>query len=340
MKQWNVGIIGAGLIAEFHAKALRDLDNARIKGFCDSGSGRAKKLVEEYGGEYFDNYSQMLESKDIDMVTIATPSGAHMEPAVEAAERGKHVLCEKPIEITLERVDRMIEAHEKAGTYLGCIFQNRFNEAMTPLRKAIEEGRFGKITCAGVFVPWFRGDEYYQDSWHGTWEMDGGGALMNQSIHMVDMLCDMMPEVVEVKSFAAPLGHDIETEDTAVAAVRFSNNALGLVYGTTASYPGQYKRFEISGTTGTAIYLENGFTVWSFAEETKADDDIRRKYPHQAAGGGVSDPGAIDYAGHTKNCAAFIEAIESGKPFALDGREGRKAVKLILDIYRDAGLRG
>ncbi len=336
MKTWNFGIIGAGLIADFHARAIGDLPNAKLLGYCDKIADRAEQLADKYGVRAFKDYQQMLDSDDIDIVTIATPSGFHAEPTIAAAEAGKHVICEKPLEITLERIDAMIEAHEKAGTYLGGIFPYRFNDMTEPIREAINSGRLGTITYAGIYVPWWRTDEYYKDSWHGTWKLDGGGALMNQSIHMVDMLCDLMPPIESVQAFTAALGHTIETEDTAAAAIRYNNGALGIIYGTTASYPGQFRRFEISGTKGTIINVENSITVWQFADEKPEDKEILAKFGQIEGGGGVSDPAAISYENHTRNFKAFLEALEAGEKFWIDGHEARKAVEVILAVYKSA----
>ena len=339
MKTWNFGIIGTGLIADFHARAVKDVPNGNLVGFCGRNVDRAKNLAEKYSCRSFDGYEEMLNQDDIDVVTIATASGAHMEPCVAAAQAGKHVICEKPLEITLDRIDAMIDAHKKAGTQLGGIFQNRFTPAMKPLRDAINSGRFGVITYAGVYVPWWRSDEYYKDSWHGTWKLDGGGALMNQSIHMVDMLCDLMGPIESVHAFTSKSGHpQIETEDTSVAVLKFKGDALGTIYGTTASYPGQFKRFEITGTKGTVVYLEDSFTTWQFAEEKPEDAQIREQFGQvkDEQGGGVADPGAISHKNHTENFKEFLEALEQGRDFEINGTEARKSVELILAIYESA----
>ncbi len=278
----------------------------------------------------------MVKSEDVDIVTIATPSGLHMEPTIAAAEAGKHVLCEKPLEIKLERIDAMIEAHKKAGTRLGGIFPYRFNNLMTPLRDAISSGRFGTISYASVYVPWWRTDEYYKDSWHGTWKMDGGGALMNQSIHMIDMLCDLMPPIESVQAFTATLGHEMEAEDTAVAVLRYKTGALGIIYGTTSSFPGQFRRFEITGTKGTVINVENSITLWEFADKQPDDVEVRKQFMKIEGGGGVADPAAISYENHTRNFKAFLESLEKDERFWIDGPEARRAVEVILAIYESA----
>jgi len=336
MKTWNFGVVGAGLIADFHARALGEIENAQFVACCDPQVDRAEALAKKYGGKAFASYEQMLESDEIDIVTIATPSGLHMEPTVAAAQAGKHVLCEKPLEITLERIDAMIEAHEKAGTRLGGIFPYRFNDLMVPLRAAIESGRFGTISYASVYVPWWRTDEYYKDSWHGTWKLDGGGALMNQSIHMIDMLCDLMPPIESVQAFTATLGHEMQAEDTAAGALRYTNGALGVIYGTTASYPGQFRRFEMTGTKGTVINVENSITVWQFADERPEDEEVRKKFMTIEGGGGVADPAAITHENHRRNFKAFLDALEQGEDFWISGAEARKAVEVILAVYRSA----
>jgi len=337
MKTWNFGIVGAGLIADFHARAIKDIANARLIGCCDKLPDRARKLADKFGVRTFKDYEQMLADDDIDIVTIAAPSGFHAEPTIAAAGAGKHVICEKPLEITLKRIDAMIEAHEKAGTRLGGIFPYRFNDMMAPLREAIRSGRFGVTTYAGIYVPWWRTDEYYKDSWHGTWKLDGGGVLMNHSIHMVDMLCDVMPPIESVAAFTAKSGHpQIETEDTAVAVLRYTGGALGIIYGTTASYPGQFRRFEVTGTKGSVVNVENSITVWQFADKKPQDDEILKKFGQIKGGGGVADPAAITHENHTRNFKAFLDALDSGQDFWIDGREARKAVEVILAIYQSA----
>lgn len=336
MKIWKFGIVGSGLIADFHAKAILSLENTKLTGICGTSMEKAKKLTDKYQCEPYDDYKKLITNPDIDIIAIATPSGFHLEPAVYAAKKGKHVICEKPLEISLKRIDKMIAAHEKAGTHLGGIFNFRYNESVKVLKDAIEKGRFGTITYASVHVPWWRNEAYYKGSWHGTLEMDGGGALMNQSIHMIDMLQYLMGPVKSLQAYKATLVHDIEAEDTAAAVLKFKNKALGMIYGTTASFPGQFRRLEITGSKGTVIQVENSFKVWQFAEETEEDKEILSKYGAIEGGGGVSDPAAIQFEPHARNIAAFISSIENDQPFEIDGREARKSVELVLAIYKSA----
>ena len=336
MKTWNFGIVGSGLIADFHAKAILSLDNTKLIGICGTSLEKAKRLTDKYQCEPYDDYKKLIAHPDIDIIVIATPSGFHLEPAVYAAKQGKHVLCEKPLEITLKRIDKMIAAHEKAGTYLGGIFNFRYNESVKVLKEAIEKGRFGKITYASVHVPWWRNEAYFENSWHGTLEMDGGGALMNQSIHMIDMLQYLMGPIKSLQAYTTTLVHDIEAEDTAAAVLRFKNKALGVIYGSTASFPGQFRRLEITGSKGTVIQVENSFKIWQFAEELEEDKEILKKHGEIEGGGGVSDPAAIQFEPHARNIAAFIVSIENQQPFEIDGNEARKSVEIVLAIYKSA----
>ena len=340
MKHFTIGVVGAGTIGQVHAQVITQLPDATFAGCCDGGSGRAKAVCQQFGGRVYPDYHAMMADPAIDVVTIATPSGLHLDPTLAAARAGKHVLCEKPLEISLDRIDRMIAAHAAAGTVLGGIFQNRFSDGVAHLKTAIDQGRFGRITLAAICVPWWRPQSYYDGTWRGTWTLDGGGAMMNQSIHMVDMLCDLMGPVVEIKAFAATLGHTMQAEDTAAAVVRFADHpALGLICGTTASYPGRPRRFELTGTRGTAVYTDDRITTWDVADPRPEDDRIRLGSSIDNRTGGAADPKDIASEYHRRNLEAFLAAVERQTPFALDGKEARKSVELILALYAAAGLR-
>lgn len=324
------------MIADFHARAIQSLDNAALIAISGSNFQKTHHLAATYQCKAIADYNELLSLEEIDVVTIATPSGAHMEPAIAAALRLKHVLCEKPIEVSIERIDNMIAAHAAAGTYIGGIFNYRYHDAVSLLKNAIDSNRFGTITYAAVRVPWWRNEEYYKDSWHGTRKLDGGGALMNQSIHMVDMLQYLMGPVEFLSGYTNTVAHAIEVEDTATAILKFRNGALGSVYGSTASFPGHYRSLEVTGTAGTVIMVENSLSRWEFADTTDFDQQIRIQYGSIEGGGGVSDPKAISFEPHAKNIAAFLQAIEENKPFAIDGAESRKAVEIIQAIYKSA----
>ena len=240
MDKRGVVIIGSGLIARFHAQAVNASDKLELKGFCDLFSlESAKKAAAEFGGAAWGDYKDAFSAEGVNMATVATASCAHDEAVFAAAEHGVPVLVEKPLAITTARIDAMIAACRKSGVPLGCIFQTRWDEAFVDAKRRIDAGELGRITYAGIRVPWWREDDYYtKSSWHGTWAGDGGGSLINQAIHLVDWLVALMPPVREVKAFAAALAHPVETEDTVSAALRFEGGALGGVYATTAAFPG------------------------------------------------------------------------------------------------------
>ena len=288
-------VVGGGLISRFHEQAIRASGRLAFAGRVSFRSGEWKAALAEPG---------------LGMAVVATASGAHDEVVFEAARLRVPVLVEKPLAITSARIDAMAAACAATDTPLGCICQTRWTPAFQSALSAVRQGRLGRITFVRVDVPWWRDDSYYtESSWHGTWAMDGGGALMNQSIHMVDWLTALMPPVAEVKGFAATLAHPMEAEDTVSAALRFEGGALGQIYATTASFPGRSKKLEITGTKGT---LEVG----------------------NAIGHGSNRPDALPCEQHRLAIESFANALRGGAPYPIDGAEARKSVALIERIYR------
>ncbi len=338
-KEWGFAVTSLGMIADFHARAISEMAGGRLVA-CHS---RRKEAVDDFA-EKFDcrpyyDYADLLADDDVEIVTICAPSGAHLDYALPAIGAKKHLIVEKPLEVTLERCDQMIDAAEKAGVTLGAIFPSRFVEASHLIKKAIDEGRLGRMTLADVYVKWHRTQEYYDSGgWRGTWELDGGGALMNQSIHGIDLLQWLAGPVCCVSAVTGILAHErIEVEDCAVAALEFENGALGTIEGTTAAWPGFLKRIEISGDKGTIMMEEDNILTWKFAQERPEDDQIRRKFSAgDTVGGGASDPAAIKFDKHQQNFEAFVDALNRGTAPELDGREGRKAVEVILAVYESA----
>ena len=233
-------IVGTGMISEFHARALAEVRGAKFVACYDRAVKRAKQFGKEHGCTVYNSLEELLKDERVDAVSIATPSGAHLEPAVAAAKAGKHVIVEKPLEVTLKRCDRIIAACEKHGVKLATIFPSRFHDSSIKMKRAIEAGRFGRMTLGDAYIKWYRTQEYYDSgAWRGTWALDGGGALMNQAIHTVDLLSWMMGPVAEVQAHTATLAHKrIEVEDVATATLRFANGALGVIEASTAIYPG------------------------------------------------------------------------------------------------------
>jgi predicted dehydrogenase len=327
------------MIARFHAAAVQHIRGCRVVAGADAVRPAAEAFAQEFACDGYDDYRALLERDDSDIVTVCTPSGAHAEPAIAAAQAGKHVLVEKPFEVTLARCDEVIRACRRAGVTLGVIFPSRFSDAATLARKAIDSGRLGRITLADAYVKWWRTQAYYDSGgWRGTWKLDGGGALMNQSIHAIDLLVWLAGPIACVQGSAARLAHKrIEVEDVAVATVRFRNGALGTIEGTTAAYPGLLKRIEICGDRGTIGLEEDDIAIWRFDRPRPGDDAVRSKHGAQAAaGGGAGDPRAISCEGHRRQFMDFIKAIETGRRPLVDGPEGRKAVEIILAIYKAA----
>lgn len=341
-KTYGFAIIGCGLIADFHAKAIAELPNARLVVAASRSEKNARRVAEPHGAQWTTNWRQALRRDDVDIVNICTPSGAHMPYAVAAAKAGKHVVVEKPLEITLSRCDRIIEAAERAGVKLVTIFPSRFGEAAQAIKQAVDGGRFGRIVLADAHVKWWRDQAYYAPHrWQGTRRWDGGGALMNQSIHTIDLLQWFVGPVKSVTGYVGKLGHKgIEVEDAAVAALEFRSGAFGIIEGTTAAYKGYPRRIEICGTKGS-VFLEGGdITVWNFARERRGDQAVRRQSGKKAAGaGGASDPAAISHLGHQRQLEDLVQALEAGGEVLCDGREGRAAVEIILAIYRSSRLR-
>jgi len=331
------GIIGCGMISHFHARAIRDVRGARLIACYDTISAAAEKLAEETGCKAYRELDELLADPAVEVVTVATPSGAHMEPAVAAAEAGKHVIVEKPLEITLRRCDRIIEACRKAGVVLSTIFPSRFHDSSIELRRAVEEGRFGRLTLGDAYVKWYRSQQYYDSgAWRGSWELDGGGALMNQAIHSVDLLLWLMGPVAEVRARTGLLAHQrIAVEDVAVAAVSYANGALGIIEASTAVYPGYLKRIEIHGSEGSAMTEEEDIIKWDFSKPSRRDAVIRRQMARRVSGGGgAADPKAIGHHGHARQFQNVVEAIRRGRQPLIDGLEGRRSVELILAIYK------
>ena len=339
------GIVGSGMIAPVHLAAIRALPGAQVTGIMDHGSGHGKKLAPELDATGSDDLGVFIARDDIDIITVATPSGLHYEAALKAAQVGKHCIVEKPMDIQLSRIDEMISAHRHAGTLLGGIFNTRFSEAAQLLKRASQSGRFGRLTFASAVGPWWRDQSYYDASaWKGTWALDGGGALMNQGIHSIDLLQWLVDSpVTSVSGRIATLAHEnVEVEDTGAAGLVFENGALGTIACTTSMWPGHFRTITLAGTEGTAVLGDANLLVWQFRDELPRDQGIRDRYLALPGPGiGASDPSAgLDCEGHKAAIAEFLAALESGRSPPIDGREARKAVSTILAIYESARLGG
>lgn len=336
------GIIGGGMIANFHAQAIKAMDGGELHSFYARRQEPVDELVAEYGGKGYTDLDEFLADPELEIVTIATPSGAHLDPTLAAAKAGKHVVCEKPLEVTPERIDMMIAACDEAGVTLAGIFNRRFHPAMDAFKKAVDEERFGTLTMCDAYVKWYRDQAYYDSgAWRGTWKLDGGGALMNQGIHTIDQLIYLVGDVESVCASTACLAHEgIEVEDTAVAILEFKNGARGVIQGSTAcwSTDGHSAEVQVSGDEGSVFLADEKFKVWDFAEGADVDKEIHGNLMRtsEAKGIGANDPKAIDFSGHQRNFEDVVKSIGEGRPPRVDGREARRAVALITAIYESA----
>ncbi|MBM4040310.1 MAG: Gfo/Idh/MocA family oxidoreductase [Planctomycetes bacterium] len=338
-KEHGFALIGCGAVGAHHVTAISQLRNARLVAVCDTIELSARRFGERAGVPWYTDYHEMLERDDVDIVNVCTPSGLHMEPALAAMASGKHCVVEKPLEIALDRCDAMIAAAQKAGVLLGAIFPSRFGAAAQELKKAVDAGRFGRLTLGDAYVRWWREQSYYDSGgWRGTWKLDGGGALINQTIHCVDLIQWYMGPARAVTALSGCLAHErIEADDANVVGVEWASGALGAIQGTTAAWPGFPKKIAISGDAGSAVLEEESLTFWQFRKERPRDAKIRAGLVgDKGHGTGASDPMAFSPENHRRQLADFVRALERGTAPLVDGREGRKAVEIILAAYKSA----
>jgi len=332
------GMIGCGVIAPFHAKGIAGTPDAELVAACDPVEEAAKKFSEEHNNvPYYTDLEAMLKRDDVHAVCICTPSGMHSDQAVMAAQAKKHVLCEKPLDITLPKIDRMIAVCKEEGVKLGGIFQRRTYEASRKVRDAVQGGLLGRMVLGDIYQKFYRSPEYYlSGAWRGTWEMDGGGALMNQGVHGIDLLLWIMGDVKSVLAKADHLVRDIEVEDTAAAIVTFENGAFGVIEGTTSCNPGEAARLELHGEKGTIILTDSGIVRWAVSKGDKHLAEDEEIAPQEERAHGVSDPKAISAEGHIALIRDFVEAIKSDREPMVTPESARKPVELILAIYGSA----
>ena len=329
----KIGIVGGGNISETHARAATAVPGVQVVAVHGTNRERTAKLAEPYAAAVYDDFERFLSHRPMDIVAIGSPSGLHAEQGIAAARRGLHVLVEKPIDITTEKADALIAAADAAGVKLGVFFQDRLHPAVRDIKGAIESGALGSPVIISGRVKWYRPPEYYNTSrWRGTLALDGGGALINQAIHTVDLLLWLFGPVVRVYGSTATRVHKIEAEDTAVAALEFASGAVGTIEATTSAYPGYARRLELTGSEGT-IVLEHDRLVRMDLRAASA--------PGAAAQGGdrnesAASPVVSDASAHQRVIEDFIRAIETNRTPSCDGREGRRSVELVQAIYASA----
>ena len=333
----QIGIIGAGNISETHARAAREIDGVEIAAVYGNNRNKASRLAQLYGGAVYENLEAFLEHQPLHMVMIGSPSGLHAEQGIAAARHGLHVLVEKPIDITTTNVDLLISECERARVKLGVCFQDRVAPDIVRLKRLVDAGRIGKPILVSGRVKWYRPPEYYRDSrWRGSSTLDGGGALMNQGVHTVDLLLWLMGDVVRVSAKAITALHDIEAEDTVVATLEFANGAIGTLEAATSAYPGYRRRVELTGSEGTIILEDNQIVALDLrnpGEDLLSPQDASKEGSTNLS---ATSPVVSDVSGHKRILEDFIQAIEiDGKP-RCDGYEGRRSVEFVQAIYESS----
>jgi predicted dehydrogenase len=329
----NFAIIGCGRIAPRHAQSIQSISGSNLVAACDVIPQRVHNFVEKYGGISYVDYHEMLQRDDIDIVCVCVPSGLHGVVGRDVAHAKKHVLMEKPIALTIDDAESLISTCCEQRVTLGVVLQNRFNPPMRDLRHLVEHGKLGKILLGSVTVRWYRPQEYYEDGWHGTLDMDGG-ALMNQSIHHIDALQWLMGDVYSVMAYTATLAHKMEAEDTGVAILKFKSGALAHVEGSTITYPqnleGSVALFGEHGSVkvgGTAL---NRKEFWKVAGELEQEIELLRREE--------IDPPTVYGYGHREQILDMIRALQEGRPPSTSGQEALKSLQLVLAIYESARL--
>ena len=339
-------IIGCGVIGTTHAETIAALaPRASLAVVVDTVPERAEALAAKHGVDASTSVAEALARPDVDAVTICTPSGQHADGAVSALDAGKHVIIEKPLDVNLDAARRVLEAERRSDRTAMVVSQHRHDSASQIVHNALAAGRFGRITSGVALMPWWRSQDYYDSGgWRGTMELDGGGALMNQGIHTIDLLTWFLGEPLEVFAYADRLAHErIEVEDTAVATIRFAGGALGIVHGTTAAYPGLTTRVQVHGDRGSAMIDRNELVYF---HATNGDGPA---YAY-GANGGANDAEAVlaaagpatpraDTTSHTAQFEHFLDAVAEGRPPLVTVEAAARTLALIRGIYESAATR-
>lgn len=328
-------LVGAGNIAKIYVQAFAVIPDAKITVVCSRTEATGRALAEQCSAEWVGDFHEAVRRDDVDAVVVATPSGTHADVAVAAAQAGKHLLVEKPLDITLARVDSILNAVKESGVVLASVYPLRFTEGAQRAKAAVDAGRLGQLTLADVYVKWWRPQSYYDNPWRGKWAVDGGGALMNQAIHNVDLVQWLAGPVTSVVGRTTTLAHEMETEDTMSALLTFANGALGVIQGATSCWPGDPARVELHGDRGTIVLEEGRIVTWKLQDAAPGEEEAMLALEH-AAGSGAADPMAIGFEKHRRQVVDLIEAIRTGRSPAIRGEEARRSVEIVRAIYRSA----
>ncbi len=327
------GIIGCGTISSWHANSILKIEGARLTGVTDVSTESREAFARKFNTKAYDSLEDLLTDEDIDVVSICTPSGLHEALAVKAANAGKHIITEKPMSITLQEADNIIRACYENKVKMAVISQLRFTDACQKLRTAVSGGLLGKIVSGDIYMKFYRSQEYYdKGNWRGTWKMDGGGALMNQGIHGIDLLQYIMGPVKSVFAHSKTLARNIEVEDTAAALLEFESGALGVIQGTTSIYPGFPRRLEINGDKGTIVLEEDSIVSW----DIMGHDTDPMLTLERTKNGTASNPSDFGLEGHIRQISDMVDAIRNNRKPIVDQYEGRKPLEIIMAIYESS----
>lgn len=330
---FQIGILGGGNISQTHARAALEIDGVSIAAVCGQNDEKVLGLADAVGATAYNELEAFLNHRPMDAVLIGSPSGSHAEHGIAAARHGLHVLVEKPIDISTERADALIDACLSAHVKLGVFFQDRTAPDIVKLRNAIDEGSLGTPILISASVRWYRPPEYYKISrWRGTRALDGGGALMNQGIHTVDLLLWLFGDVKRVWAKAITASHDIEVEDTVVAAFEFENGALGTLEASTAAYPGFSRRLEMTWSQGTIVVENDLIRSVNLVAPSGELSASRGTGEDQRS----ASPVVSDSRGHRAIIEDFIRSITNDGVPLCDGREARRSVQLVQAIYESS----
>lgn len=331
MRTVGFGIVGCGMISRFHAAAIESVDDARLVGVFDPVPETAERAAHAYGTRRFDSLEEMLACKETEAVCVCTPNGLHAPIALKALDAGRHVVIEKPMALTLKDADEIARAALRQNLCVSVISQLRFSPAIQAVKQALEEKRLGKVVSASLAMKYWRDSAYYASSnWRGTWAMDGGGALMNQGIHGVDLLQYLAGPVCRLTAVCKTQTKKIEVEDSAAAVLEFENGAVGTLEGSTTCRPGYPRRLEICGDLGSVVLEEEDILRWDVPGEAPT---LPR---HESCA--AADPSAIDSSGHERQLRNVVHAIRGEEPLWIDAAEGRKPVEIILAVYESSRL--
>jgi UDP-N-acetyl-2-amino-2-deoxyglucuronate dehydrogenase len=328
MRIRGFGIIGTGVIATMHADAIASLPGARLAAITDVNTAAATAFAAARAVPAEPDLGALLAREDVEVACVCVPSGLHAEIGIQAARAGKHLVVEKPIDVTLEAADRLIAATRSAGVALTVISQHRFSPGLIEAKRTLAS--LGRLVLGEASTKWYRTQAYYDSAaWRGTWAMDGG-SLLNQGVHYVDLLRWCMGPVAEVTAVCTTQAHQIEVEDTALAIVRFTSGAVGTILSSTAASPGFPQRLEITGTRGTVTVEDSQIT------RRAIEDDPRPARDSDPGAGAAADPGALGTAGHAAQIADLLAAIDEGREPAVSGEAGRDALEIVCAIYESS----